>query len=307
MILVKNWLGVFRPWSFTATFIPVSLGAALAWNDGIFDPALYLLTLAGGISVHAGTNLMNTYGDYISGVDTLESASHLQVVSGLIDPEKVKIAGWICFVVAGILGLWLSTFRGWPVLAAGLIGAFFGYFYTMGPRPYKYYGLGPLVIFFLMGPCMVWPAYYIQTGAFSWLPVWASLPVCFLISGFHHANDMRDMKFDAEAGIKTLALILGGSVSIKLFHCLFIGAFLSTVALLWAGILPWTAALPLFLWPKALKMFADARNAFWRQPDKLTGLEAMAAAFHFKFGSLLVLGTTLYPWLATLIPAGLHP
>lgn len=307
MKLLQHWFGVFRPWSFTATFIPVALGAALAWNEGIFDPSLFLLTLAGGICVHAGTNLMNTYGDFITGVDTMESASHLQVVGGLIEPEKVKAVGWICFGLAALLGVWLTMLRGWPVMAVGLTGVFFGYYYTMGPHPYKYYGLGPIVIFFLMGPCMVWPAYYIQTGHYSWLPVWASLPVCFLISGFHHANDMRDMRYDAAAGIKTLALILGGKVSIKLFHCLFIGAFLSTVGLLIAGILPWTAVLPLILWPQALKMFSDARNAFWRQPDKLTGLEAMAAGFHFKFGSLLVLGTTLHPWLLRVIPAGWHP
>ena len=83
--------------------IPVSLGAALAWNEGIFDPFLFLMTLAGGISVHAGTNLMNTYGDFVTGVDTLESASHLQVVGGLINPEKVKAAGWICFSLAARL------------------------------------------------------------------------------------------------------------------------------------------------------------------------------------------------------------
>ena len=90
---MQNWWGVFRPWSYTATFIPVSLGAALAWNEGTFNLWLFLLTLAGGICVHAGTNLMNTYGDFITGVDTMESASHLQVVSGLISPEKVKAAG----------------------------------------------------------------------------------------------------------------------------------------------------------------------------------------------------------------------
>lgn len=307
MPLLQHWFGVFRPWSYTATLIPVSLGAALAWNEGSFDLHLYLMTLAGGICIHAGTNLINTYGDYISGVDTMESASHLQVVSGLIPPQTVKAAGLACFLLAAVFGAWLTYLRGWPVLAVGLAGTVFGYCYTAGPLPYKYHGLGPLVIFFLMGPCMVWPAYFIQTGQASWLPVWASLPVCFLIAGFHHANDIRDMKYDAAAGIKTMALILGGKVSLTLFHVLFVGAFLSTLVLLLAGILPWTAALPLLLWPAALTMFAAARHAFWRDPEQLRGLEAKAAGFHFKFGSLLVLGTSLYPWLSRFIPAGWHP
>jgi 1,4-dihydroxy-2-naphthoate polyprenyltransferase len=300
---LQHWWGVLRPWSFTASFIPISLGAVLAWNEGIFHPELYLLTLAGGIAVHAGTNLMNSYGDYVSGVDTVDSASHLQLVTGLIPPAQVKAAGWIFFSLAALIGLWLATFRGWPVLASGLIGVIFGYSYTMGPRPYKYDGLGPIAIFFLMGPCMVWPAYYIQTGQFSWLPVWASLPICFLISGFHHSNDMRDMQYDQAAGIKTLALFLGRDISLRLFQALFIGAFISTLALLWVGILPWSAMLPLLLWPVALKMFAKAREAFYHRQEQLAGLEGMAAGFHFKFGFLLVLGTLLHPWLSRFIPA----
>lgn len=305
--MLLHWWGVFRPWSFTASFIPISLGAALAWNEGTFDLFLFLLTLAGGIAVHAGTNLMNSYGDFMSGVDTMESASHLQLVSGLLRPKQVKAAGWICFGLAALIGLWLSVFRGWPVLAVGGFGVVCGYCYTMGPSPYKYSGLGPIAIFFLMGPCMVWPAYYIQTGQFSWMPVYASLPICFLISGFHHANDMRDMKYDEEAGIKTLALILGKPASLKLFHLLFVGAFLSTGALLLTGLLPWTAALPLLLWPAVIKMFTNVRTAFGLHPEKPSNFEALAAKFHFKYGFLLVVGIALHPWIGRIIPAVLHP
>ena len=87
--MLRDWLLVLRPWSFTATIIPLSLGAALAWDEGIFDPILFFATILAGLAVHAGTNLSNTYGDYVTGVDTLESASHLQVVSGLIEAEAV--------------------------------------------------------------------------------------------------------------------------------------------------------------------------------------------------------------------------
>lgn len=279
----------------------------MAWNEGTFNLFLFILTLAGGVAVHAGTNLMNTYGDFMSGVDTLESASHFQLVCGILRPEQVKAAGWICFGLAALIGLWLAYFCGWPVLAVGGFGVVCGYCYTMGPQPYKYSGLGAIAIFFLMGPCMVWPAYFIQTGNLSWMPIWASLPVCFLISGFHLANDMRDMKYDGDAGIKTLALLLGKSTSIRLFHLLFTGAFVSAVVLLLAGILPWTAALPLLLWPTVLRMFAEVRNAFWHQQDRLGSLEGLAAGFHFKFGVLLVLGTALHPWVGRIIPAAWHP
>jgi len=296
--LLKNWLLVLRPWSFTATIIPLSLGAALAWDEGIFDPILFFATILAGLAVHAGTNLSNTYGDYVTGVDTLESASHLQVVSGLIEAEAVKKAAYAFFAVAALIGFWLSYLRGWPVLAIGVIGLICGYCYTMGPRPYKYDGLGPIAIFFLMGPMMVWPAYYIQTGHGSWAQALASLPICCLISGFHLSNDIRDMIHDRSAGIKTLALILGIDRSMLLYYSLFRGAFLFTVILVAFGILPLMAALPLLLWPQLLNMFSFARSAVQTDDySKLRLLEGAAAGFHFKFGSLLVVGTALQPLL----------
>ena len=299
--MLVHWWGVFRPWSFTASFVPIAFGAALASNEGKFDLYLLILTLLGGIAVHAGTNLMNSYGDYITGVDTIESASHLQLVSGILRPHQVKTAGWICFGLATIIGVFLFELRGWPVLFAGGLGVVFGYFYTMGPKPYKYYGLGPVVIFFLMGPCMVCPSYYIQTGKFSWLSVWAALPISFLISGFHHSNDMRDMKYDKEAGITTLALFIGRKNSMRLFYVLFIGAFISTIILLLLSAIPFTAALPLFLLPSLLKMFVDVRQSFWSEDKNLVSLEAIAAGFHFKYGMLLIIGTSLFPWLKRFI------
>jgi len=254
--------------------------------------------------VHAGTNLMNSYGDFMSGVDTLESASHFQLVSGILQPGQVKTAGWICFGLAALIGLYLATIRGWPVIASGGLGVLCGYCYTMGPKPYKYLGLGPIAIFFLMGPCMVWPAYFIQTAQFSWFPVWASLPICFLISGIHHSNDLRDMQYDGKAGITTLALILGRKTSMQLFHLLFLGAFLSTAGLIITEYLPWTAALPLLLCPAALKMLVKSRKFFWLEQDHIGSLESMAAGFHFKFGILLILGTCLHPLISRFIPAG---
>jgi 1,4-dihydroxy-2-naphthoate octaprenyltransferase len=151
---------------------------------------------------------------------------------------------------------------------------------------------------------MVWPAYYIQTGHFSWFPVWASLPVCFLISGIHHANDMRDMQYDGEAGITTLALVLGKKTSMQLFHLLYLGVFLSTIGLLITGSLPWTAALPLLLCPAALKMLAQTRRVFWVDQEHIGVLEPLSAGFHFKFGILLILGVCLHPLVSRIIPAG---
>lgn len=293
--MLKTWFLALRPWSYTASAIPVALGTALAAEQGSFSAGLFLLTLIGGIAVHAGTNLINTYGDYISGVDTVESSPTApQLVDGTLSPAAMKKAALLCFTLAAIIGLELAALRGWPILVVGLIGLIGGYGYTAGPA-YKYTGLGSIMVFFLMGPLMTWPAYFIQTGHYSWLPVWVSLPVGFLVAAILHANDLRDIPSDRKAGILTLALILGLRRSMTLYFSLYVASFICLALLVLASLVPWTAALPLVLVPATLKMFSLARNAAQGSRPAMLSLEGKAAQLHFQFGLLLVAGLALQP------------
>jgi len=293
--LLKIWFWALRPWSYTAAFVPVALGTVLAaWQDK-FDIGLFLLTLVGGVFMQAGTNLINTYGDYISGVDTLDSAVTCpQLVSGILKPFEIKAAGIVFFAFACAIGGWLTYQRGWPIIIVGLIGLIGGYCYTAG-FSYKYKGLGSIVVFFLMGPLMAWPAYFIQTGQLNWLPVWVSLPVGFLVAGILHANDLRDMAYDRQAGIKTLALILGLRKSMTLYYSLYLAAFLCLAGMVSASLLPWTAALPVILIPTTLKLLDQARIAAKGSREAMLVLESAAAKFHFQFGLLLIAGVAIHP------------
>lgn len=296
--MFKTWFIAMRPWSFTASFIPVALGTALAWNKGPVKWSLFFLTLIGSIAVQAGTNLINTYGDYIAGVDSIESAKTCpQLVTGILKPKDMKAAGILAFIFAAFIGLWLTYFCGWPIFAIGLIGIVAGYCYTAGWCPYKYKGLGSIFVFFLMGPLITWPTYYIQTGYYSWLPIWASLPIGFLVTGILHSNDLRDMSDDRRAGITTLALVLGLDKSITLYFTLYSAAFACLIVLILIPLLPWTALLPLALAPIMQQMFRLARDAAKGSHENLELLEAAAAKFHLQFGLLLVVGLVLYPFL----------
>jgi len=298
----KNKIGVWfratRPWSFTASFVPVALGGALAWAEGYFNPGLFLLTLVGGTSVHAGTNLINTYGDYMSGVDTVESAvTNPQLVTGELKPRSVKLAGVAAFVFASLIGLLLTYYSGWPVFAIGCLGVIAGYSYTAGFYPYKYKGLGTILVFFLMGPLMVWPAYFIQTGKYSLAPVLASLPVAMLVAAILHANDIRDVVCDRAAGIRTLAMAIGLRNSLLLYYGLCGGAFLGLAALIAAGLLPITALLTLALAPAVVRLCRSAAEGARGELAKMQVLEPNTAQFHFKFGMLMIMGIILFPFV----------
>lgn len=287
-----------RPWSFTASFIPVALGAAIAWREGFFHAGLFVLTLLGAILLHAGTNLINTYGDYVSGVDTIESAKTCpQLVTGALNPASMKLVGIAAFILAILIGLTLTYVCGWPILVIGLIGLAGGYCYTAGFCPYKYEGVGSVFVFFLMGPLMVWPAYYIQTGNYNWVPVLASLPVGFLVAGILHSNDLRDISYDQQAGIKTLAIAIGFRKGIMLYYALYSAAYLCLITLIISAILPVTTILPLVLLPLVAAMFRHAHDAANGSREKLELLESTAAVFHFRFGLLLLIGLVLSPYV----------
>lgn len=296
--MLKSWFIAMRPWSLTASFVPVALGTALAASQGYFDPVLFVLTAIAGMLVQAATNYINTYGDYLTGVDTIESAHTCpQLVTGAMRPKDMLAAGLITFSAASLLGLLLAWLRGWEILAIGLLGVAGGYTYTAGPCPYKYKGLGSLFVFFLMGPLMVWPAWFIQTGQYSWLPVFVSLPVGFLVAAILNGNDVRDIGHDQMAGIKTLAMGLGPDGGLRLHRLLYLGAFVSLFILVATSALPPLCLLPCLLLPLCLKILRALKGAEAGIRECLLQLEVMAAGFHFQFGILLSAGLLLQTYM----------
>ena len=292
--MIKIWFLALRPWSFTAAAVPVTLGTVIAASDGSFDVMLFLLVLIGGILFQAGTNLANTYGDYISGVDTAESATNCrELVDNVLKPNHMQMAAIVTFIAVALIGSYLVYLRGTVILIIGALGIIGGYTYTLGPSPYKYHGLGTIFVFFLMGPLMSIGAYYVQTGMFDWRPIWVSLPIAFLVSAILHSNDLRDIFHDQKAGIKTLALILGKNSSFWLYHLLNIAAFVSVIVLVATKTAPLLGALPILLVPKLMHIIKDTQASRQGDSYSLNLLEKNAAQFHFQFGLIFIFGLML--------------
>lgn len=284
----KFWFIAMRPWSFTAAIIPLFLGIAFALlNKGTINPILALCTVLGGISLQAACNIYNTYGDFISGVDTIESAVTCpQLATGQSTPKAFKRMGHFMLFISACLGTIIFLLTDTTILIFALVGFLGVYGYTTGPKPFKYLGIGPFFVFFLMGPFMTLPAYYIQTGQLSFQVFIASLPIAFLVSAIMQANDLRDMQHDKNAGILTLALILGEHKARLVYIACFIAACLSIVfSFLW-GFLPFIALLPLILIPFWIKNV----RAILQSKETLIKLEGFSAQFHMAFGSLYIIG-----------------
>ena len=75
MSKMRQYMIALRPWSFSASFTPVLLGSALAYNDLDsnkdlnFSYLIFILCALIALFVHGAANLVNTYFDFKKGVD----------------------------------------------------------------------------------------------------------------------------------------------------------------------------------------------------------------------------------------------
>jgi 1,4-dihydroxy-2-naphthoate octaprenyltransferase len=289
--LFQNWLSVMRLWSLTASTIPVAAGAALAALDGKFSWLMLALTMASGWLLHIAVNLLNTYGDYVSGVDSEGAdggAPHL--VRGILKPGAVFGTGIGALVIAAGLGLAAAALSDWRLLwfaVAGVIGAGC---YTTGLR-YKYLGLGVLVVFFQMGVLMVGASYFAQACTLTWSALVVSLPVSCLVAAILLGNDLRDMASDREAKIKTTALFLGARGARGLFYALHLLPHACVIGAVAAGTLPRWCLLTLLAAPLTFSVIKATRDGFkTNDTAKISTLVVTTAKTHFIFGLLLTLG-----------------
>jgi 1,4-dihydroxy-2-naphthoate octaprenyltransferase len=214
-----------RPQTLPAAISPILVGTGLAVHDGVFDLPAALAALVGAILLQIGTNFANDYYDAVKGADTADREGFTRVTAGgLIEPAAVKRAMYLTFLAAVVVGVYLVVIGGVPILIVGLAGIAAGILYTGGPYPYGYHGLGDLFVFVFFGLIAVTGTYYVQAVASAvvspfpyWIPegtvplqaVVASLGVAGIVTDILVVNNVRDRETDADAGKRTLAVMLG--------------------------------------------------------------------------------------------------
>jgi 1,4-dihydroxy-2-naphthoate octaprenyltransferase len=291
---LRIWAQAVRAFSFTASIIPVALGAALAASSGqpIAWPLLPLV-VACALLYHAGTNLVSDYFDHCRGVDRdYTFGSSRVIVEGLLAPADVLRAGLLAFAVGIGLGLVLVAVRGAPMLALGAAGLVGGFFYCGAPIGYKYRALGDPLVFLLMGPLMVIGSYYALTGTYSSTVLWASLPIGFLVTAILHANNLRDIVHDSDAGVITIAGVMGHKLAKLQYYGLLAAAYLSVGVMVARGTLPaWALAVFLSL-PPAIQNLRTIAASRADAPQEVALIDVKTAQHHFLFGLLLTLSIT---------------
>jgi 1,4-dihydroxy-2-naphthoate octaprenyltransferase len=191
----------------------VLIGSGVALGYSRFSWWRALLALAVALALQVGVNFANDYSDGVRGSDAKRVGPVRLVAAGLATPRHVLLAAFSCFFLAGAAGLALAAVTAWWLVAVGAACVAAAWFYTGGPRPYGYHGLGEVFVFAFFGVVAVAGTAYVQMDRLSWLGLAASVPAGLLACALLIVNNLRDIPGDTLAGKRTLEVRLGDARS----------------------------------------------------------------------------------------------
>lgn len=282
---------LIRPFSFTASLLPVAVGGAIALQRGQMHWSLFVAALLGGLGLHIGTNVINEIYDVRQGIDSITSPRmSMAILKGRVSERGAFAVAWSGFLIAVLMGLYLLLNRGWPIAALGIIGFIGGYFYTAPPFQYKYRALGLPLVFTLMGPLMVLGAYYAVSGRFDAGLLVVALPVGLLVTAILHGNEWRDVAEDTRHGFTTLSAQVGRDAAHWIYVMLVLGAYVAVGLGVMVGALPRLALLTLFSLPLMAWILQAAERGAEGHLRAIAMIDLMTARLHTAFGILLLVG-----------------
>jgi len=224
----NNWALAIRPKTLPAAIAPVFIGTAMAFGDGQFHAPSALMALMAALCIQIGTNLANDYFDFIKGADTADRKGPTRVTqAGLIKPQTVLVAAIVFFILAALSSIYLIHRAGMGILIIAITSIISGIFYTAGPRPLGYLGLGDIFVLIFFGPVAVGGTYYTQALDINWAVIVAGLAPGFLSMAILAVNNLRDIDTDRRAGKLTLAVRFGRSFAMSEYLFCIIAATLT--------------------------------------------------------------------------------
>ena len=227
---ISLWVTGARPRTLPAAVVPVLVGTATAAAESSPHWWRALPAAVVSLALQVGVNYANDYSDGIKGTDDSRVGPLRLVGSDLVPAGRVKRAAFAAFGVAGIFGLWLAVVSSLWLLLVGATAILAAWFYTGGPRPYGYAGLGEVFVFVYFGLVATVGTGYAVGGTLTpmmWLA--GSAAGCFSCA-LLVINNLRDIPGDTVSGKRTLAVRIGDGRTRVLFVSMFVAAGACVVA-----------------------------------------------------------------------------
>lgn len=286
---MRKWLLAIRPKTLSAAVVPVLMGSALAADE----PAavtwwVFFCALFGALLIQVATNLINDALDYRKGADTAERLGPTRVTqAGLIAPQSVMTAAWVCLFGAALFGIPLLNRGGWPMLVVGLASIAAAYAYTGGPFPLAYRGMGEIFVVIFFGFVAVGGTFYAHSLQLTQSALLAGFAAGSLATVLLVINNLRDADNDRRSNKRTLVVRFGERFARAEIVFFALVPFVAVAVMAWSrnqmGFLVVLLALPL-----ALAVVARASRG---RGAELNRVLAMAGGLQWLFGLLFVGGS----------------
>ena len=292
-------LSSLRLWTFSAAVTPVALGAVLSYKkEGIFSVLILVVTAAVILAVNGAGNMVNTYFEIMReasrrrpGPQQNHSVPRWDDHSAHAQKHQARVVNWAAYLYGfGMACLWITMWLS-PANSFYLASLFFGglsssFIYTGGIR-LKFYVLGDLLAMFTFGPLSVLFSYTSQSGQFVIPgPLLLALPLALSTEAIIHSKHIRELDKDKEAGVLSLAVLLGRQGSYFLFALLLFLPYL--VFAIWGTMYSLPLAMPLLSMPYAFQL-----ERTFREEGPFRELSVGVAKLNFALSSLFVAGCLL--------------
>jgi len=183
------------------------------------------------VLTHISVNTLNDYFDYKSGVDlkterTPFSGGSGILKAGLLKPAQVLGMGIVTLLLAAPIGIYFILIQGWLLLPLLIVAALCVVLYTpvilKHTWPEWSAGLG-------LGMLPVLGTYFSQTGTYSWVVFFGSVPSFILVHNLLLLNEFPDVGADSSVGRKTLPITMGMGKTAKFY------AAMTVLTYVWIG------------------------------------------------------------------------
>jgi 1,4-dihydroxy-2-naphthoate polyprenyltransferase len=209
---VSRWLVISRACVLSMTVTSGLIGVLFAYigTDGAFNWLAAVLCVVGIVFAHLSNNLINDWTDTRLGVDTedyprAQYSTH-PILGGLTTAKGLLVGAAILTLLDLLIMIYLTTVRGWPIIAFAIGGLGLSLLYT---GVLKRYALGELTAMIVWGPLMTLGTVYSVSGELNWAVVIASLPYGLIVAGVLIGKHMDKIDADRKAGVRTIPVLLG--------------------------------------------------------------------------------------------------
>jgi 1,4-dihydroxy-2-naphthoate octaprenyltransferase len=210
--VVSKWLIATRSAVTLLTVYSCVISGLLAWRDGYFSWIPWLILTFGLFIAHGTNNLLNDYTDFSKGLDQGNYFRTQYGVHPLQQKFWDKSTQMRWFIISGILaslaGIWALFYTNFSLITIGLF-AFGSLVLLAYTYPFKYWGLGELMIFLIWGPIMIAGVYFVLSGVWSWNVVLAGVPYGLGVVSINMAKHIDKLDDDKSRGVGTFPVRVG--------------------------------------------------------------------------------------------------